>query len=142
MRIKVIGTIYEVLPPRSGTGKNGYWESQDIVIKTGETPYGDEFVVVSMFGDKIMMNPKVGEFVKLECNLKAQKTGEKWFTNLNLWRWEQTAPALTDNKVEILSKSNAEVLDFEETLRTPLPEFSKMRNLSTPIEEEETDLPF
>lgn len=113
MKIKIIGTIHEVLPPRSGTGKNGFWESQDMIIKTGESQYGDEFVLVSMFGEKMMSNPKVGEFVKLECNLKASRAGDRWFNNLNLWRWEQTAPQLSEGEVTILERSNAEALEFD-----------------------------
>lgn len=119
MKIKIMGTIYEVLPTKSGTGKNGFWESQDIIIKTGEGTYGDEFVLVSIFGDKIKLAPKVGEFVKLECNLKATRVGDRWFNNLNLWRWEQTAPGLSEGEISILERSNAEELKLDDWEEMP-----------------------
>lgn len=138
MKIKILGTIHEVLPVKSGTGKNGFWESQDIIVKTGEGTYGEEFVLVSLFGEKIKLAPKAGEFVRLECNLKANRSGDRWFNSLNLWRWEETAPGLSENEVTILERSNAEALKYDDW--DTLPDFSKKQKDKQ--EDIYTDLPF
>lgn len=141
MKIKIIGTVYEILPKKSGTGRNGFWESQDVVIKTGESNYGEEFVVVSLFGDKIMMNPKVGEFVKIECNLKAKNSGDRWFNSINLWRWEETAPGLSDNEVTVLERSNAEELKLDDWDK--LPDYEQLSSSKQQSENfNDNDLPF
>ncbi|MBU0487534.1 MAG: DUF3127 domain-containing protein [Bacteroidetes bacterium] len=111
--------LTQVLPLQTGTGKNGEWKKQDIIVETdGQYP---KKICISIWGDKIDEKQLlVGNMLKIDFDVESREFNGKWYTDVKAW------------KVETLgSEANSSTQQVEE------PSFPK------PDEESEPDdLPF
>lgn len=84
--LELSGKIIQILPPQSGTGKNGTWQKQDFVIETSEQ-YPKK-VCFSAWADKAetvkTLNP--GTTVKVAFNAESREFNGKWYTDLRIWK--------------------------------------------------------
>lgn len=88
--MEIKGKVILVLEAKSGSNANGDWTSQDFVIETA-----------GQYTKKVCLNcfkkptPKVGENVNVFFDPESREYNSKWFTNLNVWKFEvegQAAP--------------------------------------------------
>ena len=86
--------LIQLLPLQSGTGKNGQWKKQDIIVETdGQYP---KKICVSVWGDKVdeaML--KVGNRLKIDFDVESREYNGRWYTDVKAWKveLEGSAPA-------------------------------------------------
>lgn len=86
--MEIKGKVIAILPETSGTGKNGAWKSQDFVIETADQ-YPKK-ICLKCFNKP---TPKMDEVVNVFFDPESREYNGKWFTNLNVWKFEsQTTP--------------------------------------------------
>ncbi|MFT3994752.1 MAG: DUF3127 domain-containing protein [Dysgonomonas sp.] len=79
------GKVIQVLPVQVGTGKNGEWKKQEIIIETeGQYP---KKVCVSLWGDKVetVLN---GASVDAQLDPESREYNGRWYTELRAWKVE------------------------------------------------------
>jgi hypothetical protein len=79
--------LTQLLPLQTGTGKNGEWRKQDIIVQTeGQYP---KKICISIWGDKI--NPAilvVGNNLKIDFDVESREYNSKWYTDVKAWKIE------------------------------------------------------
>lgn len=90
MAIEIKGRVIEVLEVKSGSGANGDWTSQDFVIET-DGQYADK-ICFTCFKKAV---PAVGQIVNVHFNPKSKEYNGRWFTNLNVWKFDVEGSAPT-----------------------------------------------
>jgi Domain of unknown function (DUF3127) len=82
------GRLIKKLDPVTGTGKNGEWRKQDIVIET-LTEYPKK-VCLTIWGDKIDLNQyELGDQVHAFIEIESREWNNKWYTDVKAWRMEK-----------------------------------------------------
>ena len=81
------GKLLQVLPLQTGTGKNGQWKKQDIIVETeGQYP---KKVCVSIWGDKIKEEQlKVGSQLNISFDIESREYNGRWYTDVKAWKVE------------------------------------------------------
>ena len=107
--MQLIGKLVQVLPIQTGTGRNGEWKKQDIIVETdGQYP---KKVCVSIWGDRINEQQlAVGNNLKLEIEIESKEFSGRWYTELKAWRIELAAAmtAVPQNNLENVVPLNIE----------------------------------
>jgi len=72
---------------QTGTGKNGQWKKQDIIVETeGQYP---KKVCVSIWGDKINENNlKTGNMLNISFDVESREYNGRWYTDVKAWKVE------------------------------------------------------
>lgn len=85
--MQLTGTLYKLLPLQTGTGKNGTWKKQDIVIETeGNFP---KKVCISIWGDKIDEQKLVaGNKLIIDFDVESREYNGRWYTDVKAWKVE------------------------------------------------------
>jgi len=79
--------LTQVLPLQKGTGKNGEWKKQDIIVET-EGQYSKK-LCISIWGDKIDMNIlQPGSMLKVDFDLESREYNGRWYTDVKAWKIE------------------------------------------------------
>lgn len=87
-------TLLQLLPLQSGTGKNGEWRKQDIIVETQEQ-YPHK-ICVSLWGDKIdSVALAVGQVLKVDFDVESREYNGRWYTDVKAWRIELAQSAQT-----------------------------------------------
>lgn len=85
--MQLTAKLIQILPLQTGTGKNGEWRKQDIVVETdGQYP---KKVCISIWGDKI--NPGhlvVGNKLKIDFDVESREYNSRWYTDVKAWKVE------------------------------------------------------
>ncbi len=106
--MELSGTVYKILPIQSGTGANGTWTKQEIVIETeGQYP---KKVCVSCFG-KVLDNLDtlhVGVKIKAHINIESREYNDRWYSEIKAWRIEHESGAPTKNNNEVKTSDSPE----------------------------------
>ena len=83
--MQLTAKLLQLLPLQTGTGKNGQWKKQDIIVETeGQYP---KKVCISIWGDKIdekQLQP--GNMLKLEFDIESREFNGKWYTDVKAWK--------------------------------------------------------
>jgi hypothetical protein len=92
--MQLTAKLVQLLPLQSGTGKNGQWKKQDIIVET-EATYPKK-ICVSVWGDKIetsMLQP--GNQLKIDFDVESREFNGRWYTDVKAWKIEVagTSPA-------------------------------------------------
>jgi hypothetical protein len=85
--------LIQLLPLQTGTGRNGQWKKQDIVVETdGQYP---KKICISVWGDKINESLlKVGNRLKIDFDVESREYNGRWYTDVKAWKIEpEGAPA-------------------------------------------------
>ena len=87
--------LIQVLPLQTGTGKNGAWKKQDIIVETeGQYP---KKICVSVWGEKIDNNQlKPGNMLKIDFDIESREYNSRWYTDIKAWKIE-TATSIDTN---------------------------------------------
>ena len=78
---------FSLLPLQTGTGKNGQWKKQDIIVET-EATYPKK-ICVSVWGDKIdTANIQPGNLLKIDFDVESREFNGRWYTDVKAWKIE------------------------------------------------------
>ena len=79
------GKLVQVLALQTGTGKNGQWKKQDIIVETeGQYP---KKVCVSIWGDKINESQlQVGSSLDISFDIESREYNGRWYTDVKAWK--------------------------------------------------------
>ena len=85
--MQLTAKLIQVLPLQTGTGKNGQWKKQDIIVETeGQYP---KKVCVSVWGDKINESQlQVGAQLAISFDVESREYNGRWYTDVKALRVE------------------------------------------------------
>jgi hypothetical protein len=85
--MQLTAKLTQVLPLESGTGRNGEWKKQSIIVETeGQYP---KKICVAIWGDKI--NPsqlQVGNMLSIDFDVESREFNGRWYTDVKAWKVE------------------------------------------------------
>jgi len=118
--MQLTAKLVEVLPLQTGTGKNGEWKKQDIIVETdGQYP---KKISISIWGDKISSSQlQIGNMLKIDFDIESREYNGRWYTDIKAWKVE----------TESTGTNTAEI--------PPVPDYL---NEMPPSDHPEEDLPF
>jgi hypothetical protein len=85
--MQLTAKLVQLLPVQTGTGKNGQWKKQDIIVETeGQYP---KKVCVSIWGDKINESVlQVGSQLAISFDVESREYNGRWYTDVKAWKIE------------------------------------------------------
>ncbi|MFQ3575649.1 MAG: DUF3127 domain-containing protein [Cytophagales bacterium] len=107
--MQLIATLVQVLPLQTGTGKNGVWKKQDIIVETdGQYP---KKVCVALWGDKAEVALTIGQKFKIDFDVESREYNGKWYTDVKAWKIEANdgSTAVAGQKSETLASAHPEL---------------------------------
>lgn len=108
--------LTQLLPIQTGSGKNGEWKKQDIIVETdGQYPKN---VCISIWGDKINAQQlEIGNTLMIDFEAESREFSGRWYTDLKAWKIELISTgSLTQNKLNDITP-----LDLDEKPDDGLP---------------------
>lgn len=94
--MQLTAKLIQILPLQTGTGKNGEWKKQDIIVET-ESQYPKK-VCISMWGDKINNSVlQVGNKLNISFDVESREYNGRWYTDVKAWKVEAAGDASTGN---------------------------------------------
>lgn len=94
--MQLIAKLVQVLPLQTGTGKNGQWKKQDIIVET-ESQYPRK-ICVSIWGDKINESLlKTGNSLKIDFDIESREFNGRWYTDVKARKIESAANTGTES---------------------------------------------
>lgn len=83
--MQLTAKLVQLLPLQTGSGKNGQWKKQDIIVETeGQYP---KKVCISIWGDKIdekKLQP--GNMLRIDFDVESREYNGRWYTDVKAWR--------------------------------------------------------
>jgi len=123
--MQLTAKLVQLLPLQKGTGKNGEWKKQDIIVETdGQYP---KKVCISIWGDKISESQlQIGATLNISFDVESREYNGRWYTDVKAWKVEPagsgggSAPAKKSadggddfyNNPQVSSDSNEDDLPF------------------------------
>lgn len=106
--MQLTAKLSQLLPIQTGTGKNGEWKKQDIIVETdGQYP---KKICISIWGDKINESQlQVGNKLKIDFDIESREFNNKWYTDVKAW------------KIEVEDSANINTLTNESNENDDLP---------------------
>lgn len=94
--MQLTAKLVQVLPLQTGTGKNGQWKKQDIIVETdGQYP---KKICVSIWGDKINESQlTVGAMLNISFDVESREYNGRWYTDVKAWKVEGAGDAASSN---------------------------------------------
>lgn len=85
--MQLTAKLAQLLPIQTGTGKNGQWKKQDIIVETdGQYP---KKVCISIWGEKINEGQlQIGNLLKIDFDIESREHNSKWYTDIKAWKIE------------------------------------------------------
>ena len=79
--------LVQLLPVQTGTGRNGQWKKQDVIVETdGQYP---KKICISVWGEKINEEQlKVGNRLKIDFDVESREYNGRWYTDVKAWKIE------------------------------------------------------
>jgi Domain of unknown function (DUF3127) len=91
--MQLTAKLVQFLPLQSGTGKNGQWKKQDIIVET-EATYPKK-VCISVWGDKIeTASLQPGSLLKIDFDVESREFNGRWYTDIKAWKIEVAGNSL------------------------------------------------
>ena len=85
--MQLTAKLIQLLPIQTGTGKNGEWKKQDIIVET-DGQYLKK-VCISIWGDKISEQQLIiGNSLTIDFEIESREFSGRWYTDLKAWRVE------------------------------------------------------
>jgi hypothetical protein len=107
--MQLTAKLIQLLPLQTGTGKNGQWKKQDIIVET-EATYPKK-ICVSVWGDKIdagQLQP--GNQLKIDFDVESREYNGRWYTDVKAWKIElagNVVPAGAEKAVGNMGPENS-----------------------------------
>jgi hypothetical protein len=88
--MELTAKLVQILPLQTGSGKNGEWKKQDIIVETSDQ-YPKK-VCVSIWGDKINKSIlQEGAMLRISFNVESREYNNRWYTDIKAWKIEAGA---------------------------------------------------
>jgi hypothetical protein len=85
--MQLTAKLTQLLPIQTGTGKNGEWKKQDIIVETRDN-YSKK-VCISIRGDLINeAQLQVGNFLRIDFSIESREYNSRWYTEIRAFRIE------------------------------------------------------
>jgi hypothetical protein len=85
--MQLTAKLIQILPLQTGTGRNGEWKKQDVIVETdGQYP---KKICISIWGDKI--NPSLlqtGKNLTIDFDVESREFNGRWYTDVKAWKVE------------------------------------------------------
>lgn len=96
--MQVSAKLIQLLPLQTGTGRNGQWKKQDIIVETdGQYP---KKICISVWGDKINADLlKIGNRLKIDFDVESREFNGRWYTDVKAWKVELDGASTDDGSV-------------------------------------------
>lgn len=114
--MQLTAKVIQLLPLQTGTGRNGEWKKQDVIVETdGQYP---KKVCISIWGDKINGNHLVvGNKLKIDFDIESREYNSRWYTDVKAWKTEvvganNTSEELPPPDYEPINSSNGDDMPF------------------------------
>lgn len=93
--MQLTAKLVQLLPLQTGTGKNGQWKKQDIIVETeGQFP---KKVCISIWGDKINESQlKLNTQLNISFDVESREYNGKWYTDVKAWKIEPSGSENAD----------------------------------------------
>lgn len=99
-QMQLTAKLIQILPLQTGSGKNGEWKKQDIIVETdGQYP---KKVCISVWGDKI--NAKhlvVGNKLKIDFDVESREYNSRWYTDVKAWKVEAVGANTSHDEIPL-----------------------------------------
>jgi len=85
--MQLTAKLAQVLPLQTGTGKNGQWKKQEIIVET-ESQFPKK-ICISIWGDKIderQLQP--GNMLRIDFDIESREYNGRWYTDVKAWKIE------------------------------------------------------
>ena len=94
--MQLTAKLTQLFPLQIGTGKNGEWKKQDIIVETdGQYP---KKVCISIWGDKINEGLlQIGNLLKIDFDIESREYSGKWYTDIKAWKIELESTGIQNN---------------------------------------------
>jgi Domain of unknown function (DUF3127) len=90
--MQLTAKLIQLLPLQTGTGKNGQWKKQDIIVET-EATYPKK-ICISVWGDKIdAASLQPGNLLKIDFDVESREYNSRWYTDIKAWKIEVAGTA-------------------------------------------------
>lgn len=88
--MQLTGKIVSLLPMQTGTGRNGTWRKQEVILETeGQYP---KKICVAVWGERIDENQlRIGNNLKVDVDVESREYNGRWYTDVKAWRVEVVA---------------------------------------------------
>ena len=114
--MQLTAKLTQLLPIQTGTGKNGEWKKQDIIVETdGQYP---KKVCISIWGDKINEGQlQIGNILKIDFDIESREYNSKWYTDIKAWKMEVAGTSTQNTPVntatnDFIPNGEEDVLPF------------------------------
>ncbi|SFL27610.1 DUF3127 domain-containing protein [Proteiniphilum acetatigenes] len=85
--MQLTAKLIQLLPLQSGTGRNGEWRKQDIIVET-QDQYPKK-VCISLWGNKFQhISLNSGELYTIDFDVESREFNGRWYTDVKAWRIE------------------------------------------------------
>lgn len=83
--MQLTAKLIQLLPLQTGTGSNGEWRRQDIIVETeGQYP---KKVCISIWGERINdQQLQVGNTLVIDFDAESREYSGRWYTDLKVWK--------------------------------------------------------
>jgi hypothetical protein len=113
-KMQLTAKLIQLLPLQTGTGKNGLWKKQEIIVETMDQ-YPKK-ICLSIWGDKINGSLlQVDKFLKLDYEIESREYSGKWYTDVKAWRIE-LVDNMNSSTGNISSQINNSLMDEKDVL--------------------------
>src|SRR5690554_3108532 len=83
--MQLTAKLIQILPLQSGTGRNGEWKKQDIIVET-QDQYPKK-ICVSLWGNKFESVPlNEGTMYTIDFDVESREYNGRWYTDVKAWR--------------------------------------------------------
>jgi len=115
--MQLTAKLTQLLPIQTGSGKNGEWKKQDIIVETdGQYP---KKVCISIWGDKINEGQlQIDNLLQIDFEIESREYNSKWYTDIKAWKIEvassstQNTPDNSIHKADFIPYGEDEVFPF------------------------------
>lgn len=92
--MQLTAKLIQLLPVQTGSGKNGQWKKQDIIVETeGKFP---KKVCMSIWGDKIDVRQlQLGNQLTISFDLESREFNGRWYTDVKVFKLETAGGSTT-----------------------------------------------
>lgn len=85
--MQLTAKLIQLLPLQSGTGKNGEWKKQDIIVETLDQ-YPKK-VCITLWGNKFdHVSLQSGEQYTIDFDVESREFNGRWYTDVKAWKIE------------------------------------------------------
>lgn len=112
--MELTAKLIQLLPAQTGTGKNGEWKKQDIIVETN-SQYPKK-VCISVWGDKINTSQlQIGQSLNISFDVESREYNGRWYTDVKAWKIETAGAAgapIAEDEVHNTSFTSDDDLPF------------------------------